>query len=79
MQIIEADQYLHEALNIYRELIIMADEGEVSCDTHDCQGCRVFCGVIRESAYKIRGLAEAEIANHKRQAELSEQTPIKGM
>ena len=53
---------LKKALNMARELTILADEGEARCDD---DGCAVLYGVIRDCAYKIRGTAEREKEVHR--------------
>lgn len=53
---------LKEALEISRQLTILADNGEAS--SRD-DGCAVLYGVIRDCAYKIRGRAERERDVHK--------------
>ncbi len=56
------NQYIQEALEIARKLIILADQGEL--DSKD-DGCLVLYGIIRDCAYKIRAQAERERKLHK--------------
>ncbi|MFA5794191.1 MAG: hypothetical protein WC980_03895 [Candidatus Brocadiia bacterium] len=65
---IKCHQYLQKALDIYGQLIILADEGETACSNDECPGCLVLYGIIRDSAYKIRNQAEVEINKHKQQS-----------
>jgi hypothetical protein len=52
----QSTRYIRKALEMARELIILADNGEARSD----DGCAVLCGVIRDCAYKIRKCAEIE-------------------
>jgi hypothetical protein len=65
METMEArcNRYLKKALDMSRELTILADEGEARCAD---DGCAVLYGVIRDCAYKIRGTAEREKEIHRR-------------
>lgn len=56
------NQYIQEALEMARRLIILADQGEL--DSKD-NGCLVLYGIIRDCAYKIRAQAEREREIHK--------------
>jgi hypothetical protein len=55
------NEHIKESLNLARNLIILADEGER--DSTD-DGCRLLYGVIRDCAYKIRNEAEREQRIH---------------
>lgn len=57
-----SNQYIREALELARELIILADSGEAEVQD---DGCAVLFGVIRDCAYKIRTQAEREREKHK--------------
>ena len=52
----KSTRHIRKALDMARQLIILADDGEARAD----DGCAVLCGVIRDCAYKIRKCAEAE-------------------
>jgi len=52
---------IKKSLDLAREMLILSDEGDVS---REDAGCGVLYGVIRDSAYKIRQLAEAEKDAH---------------
>jgi hypothetical protein len=56
------NEHIKEALDLVRNLIILADDGER--DSND-DGCRLLYGVIRDCAYKIRYEAEREKNAHK--------------
>ena len=53
---------IKQTLDLVRELIILADEGEEH-STDD--GCRVLYGIVRDCAYRIRTEAERERESHK--------------
>jgi len=50
-------RYIIIALELARQLIMLADDAEAEAEDDSCV---VLCGVIRDSAYKIRNLAERE-------------------
>lgn len=56
------NQHIREALELARQLIILADQGDL--DSED-DGCRVLYGIIRDCTYKIRAQAESEREIHK--------------
>ncbi len=57
----QCNEYIKQALESSRKLIILADEGEAhSVD----DGCAVLYGVVRDCAYKIRAEAEREKQVH---------------
>ena len=51
-----------KTLDLAREMLIAADEGDAA---RDDVGCGVLFGTLRDCAYKIRALAESEMAEHK--------------
>lgn len=55
------DKHIRKALELARQLIILADEAELESED---DGCCVLCGVIRDCAYKIRGHADREREAH---------------
>lgn len=55
------DKHLQKSLELVKELIILADEGE--SDSQD-NGCRNLYGIIRDCAYKIKAQAESETKKH---------------
>jgi len=57
------NEAINRALELVRELMILADEGDIS---REDVGCGVLFGTVRDCAYKIRNLAESEIAEHKK-------------
>ena len=57
----ECNQHINRVLTLAAKLLAIADEGdEVRRDI----GCGVLFGTIRDCAYKIRFLAESELAAH---------------
>ena len=53
---------LRKTLTLVEEMIDLADQGDA--DREDV-GCGVLYGIIRDSAYKIKKLAEEEKRQHK--------------
>jgi hypothetical protein len=66
-----ADQCLNRTLQLAERMLRLADRGDA---VRDDPGCGVVYGVLRDSAYKLKQLAEAEQQAHlwKRQGQLSE-------
>ena len=52
-----SSKYVSGALELARQLTLLADEGELVCED---DGCAVLYGVVRDCAYKIRRRAEQE-------------------
>lgn len=67
-----SDSYIRRALRLVRELMLLADEGDLN--RHD-DGCGVLYGVIRDCAYTIRAEAEREREEHLRRGEWNEEEP----
>lgn len=59
----EKNRVVQEALDAANKLRMLADQAEERCED---DGCSVVCGVIRDCAFKIRGMAERERAMHQR-------------
>lgn len=55
------NRHIRAALEVARELTILADDGEAR--SRD-DGCAVLYGVVRDCAYKIRAEAEREREVH---------------
>jgi hypothetical protein len=53
--------HITKTLNLVEEMISLADQGDT--DRED-NGCGILYGVLRDSAYKLKNLAEDEKANH---------------
>jgi len=53
--------HIERALALVEEMIALADQGDA--DRED-NGCGILYGVLRDSAYKLRQLAEDEKRNH---------------
>lgn len=54
--------HIKKALELARQLTILADEGEAASGD---DGCAVLYGVVRDCAYRIRGRAEQERNQHR--------------
>ena len=50
-----------KSLDLARDMLILSDEGD---SLREDSGCGVLYGVIRDAAYRIRQLAEAEKDAH---------------
>jgi hypothetical protein len=53
--------HIERTLSLVEEMIELADQGDA--DRED-NGCGILYGVLRDSAYKLRQLAEDEKRNH---------------
>ncbi|MBT8368492.1 MAG: hypothetical protein KJP23_27685 [Deltaproteobacteria bacterium] len=53
--------YIVKTLKLVDEMIYLADRGDV--DRED-NGCGILFGVLRDSAFKLKKLAEEEKLNH---------------
>ena len=51
-----------KVLRMSRDMIVLADRGD---DSRQDRSCGVLYGTLRDSAYKLRSLAEHEIGIHK--------------
>ena len=58
----ESNVLIKRVLQLAREMIILADEGQAVADD---DGCRLLYGVVQDSAYKIRMEAEREMQAHR--------------
>lgn len=58
-----ADQVLKKTLQLAERMLRLADHGDA---VRDDAGCGVVYGVLRDSAYKLKQLAEAERQAHLR-------------
>jgi len=59
----EADRILKETLQLADRMLRLADSGDA---VREDVGCGVVYGVLRDSAYKLKQLAEAERQAHLR-------------
>ena len=55
------NQCIKNVLELVREMIILADEGQ---DAAEDDGCRLLYGVLQDCAYKLRKIAEEEKESH---------------
>ena len=67
------DHNIKLTLQLAQEMIRLADQGDA--DREDT-GCGILYGVLRDSAYKIRRLAEDEKMRHQAKGWWQEQCPI---
>lgn len=58
----ECNENILKVLDLAREMIVLSDKG--GADSED-DSCIMLYGVIRDSAYRIRKLAEDEKVSHK--------------
>lgn len=57
------NENLLKTIRLTREMLALADEGDR--DRND-DSCGIVFGILRDSAYRLRKLAEAECEKHKR-------------
>jgi len=57
----KCDKSIKETIELTRKMLDLADEGD---SIREDTGCGVLYGVVRDSAFKIRKLAEAEREAH---------------
>lgn len=57
----KCDLNIKATLNLVQQMLELADQGD---DQREDSGCGILFGVIRDSAYKIRQLAEKEREAH---------------
>ncbi len=57
-----ADQCLEKTLQLADRMLRLADDGDA---VRNDSGCGVVYGVLRDSAYKLKQLAEAERQAHR--------------
>ena len=55
------DESIKKTLKLVEDMLRLADEGDA---VREDTGCGVLYGVVRDSAYKIKRLAEAERDAH---------------
>ena len=55
------DESVHKTIELTRTMLDLADEGDAG---REDTGCGVLYSVLRDSAYKIKKLAESEKAAH---------------
>ncbi|HWR92025.1 MAG TPA: hypothetical protein VN300_06340 [Desulfobacterales bacterium] len=67
--------HIVKTLQLTEEMIRLADRGEA--DRSD-NGCGILYGVLRDSAYKLRKLAEEEKRNHVRKGWWSQEDDAAG-
>ena len=55
------DESIKETLNLVEQMLELAGQGD---DAREDPGCGVLYGILRDSAYKIKQVAEAERDTH---------------
>ena len=55
------DRNIKSTIQLAKEMIKLADKGDI--DRED-NGCGILYGILRDCAYKLKQLAEAEKENH---------------
>lgn len=55
------DENIKKTLELVEEMINLADSGDIA---REDVGCGILYGVIRDSAFKIKKIAEQEKENH---------------
>ena len=55
------DRNIKKTIQLTEDMIELADRGDVE---RDDTGCGILYGIVRDSAYKIKKLAEIERENH---------------
>jgi hypothetical protein len=61
MRVKPCNLHIIKTLKLVDEMITLADQGDA--DRED-NGCGILYGILRDSAFKIQKLAEAEKLNH---------------
>lgn len=56
-----ADQCIEKTLTLVREMLVLADEGDA---VREDINCGILYSVLRDSAYKLKKLAETEREAH---------------
>jgi len=69
------DQNIKLTIQLTQEMMRLADQGDA--DREDT-GCGVLYGVLRDSAFKIRQLAEKEKSQHQAKGWWQENSPPSG-
>ena len=57
------DSNIKTTLDLVEDMIRLADKGDIE---REDTGCGILYGVLRDSAYKLKKLAELEKNNHKK-------------
>ena len=57
------NENLIRTIRLTREMLALADEGD---HDRDDDSCGILYGVLRDTAYRLRSLAEAECLKHKK-------------
>ena len=60
------NEAIKETLFLTESMLALSDKGDL---LREDDGCGILYGVLRDSAYKIKKLAEAEKASHKKRGQ----------
>lgn len=55
------DRNIKSTIQLTKEMIKLADKGDIE---REDTGCGILYGILRDSAYKLKKLAETEKENH---------------
>jgi len=55
------DKNIKSTIQLTKEMIKLADKGDIE---REDTGCGILYGILRDSAYKLKKLAETEKENH---------------
>jgi len=55
------DKNIKNTIQLTKEMIKLADKGDIE---REDTGCGILYGILRDSAYKLKKLAETEKENH---------------
>ena len=69
------DRNINKTIALANEMIELADRGDA--DREDV-GCGILYGVLRDSAFKLKKLAETEKRNHRKKAKARERRSDSG-
>jgi len=62
MKMNKCSEQIQKIIELSRQMMEVADEGD---ETRKDDSCGVLYGIVRDSAYRIRSLAEGEKERHK--------------
>lgn len=60
------NETIKETLSLTESMLTLSDKGDM---VREDDGCGILYGVLRDSAYKIKKLAEAEKESHKKRGQ----------
>ena len=63
MSVKACDRNIKSTLQLIKEMIKLANKGDIEREDN---GCGVLYGILRDSAYKLKQIAETEREQHKK-------------